>query len=383
MAQTIQIKRGLKASLPVLLAGEMALCTDTKEVFIGDGSANQLMGRALMGTYANRPTAGYAGRLYYVNSGVSLGYIYIDTGSTWNRVNSLALSDLTGSLANISGTLDDIADGTTYAKVKKTDMSPLGHVSTLSDDIRTVTAQELKTHMNDGTIHRTINDSGSASTDLWSAQKIGNEIALAKQGMEYQDSVKDKDLLTPPASPTAGDRYIVGTGTATGAWLNNNNKIATWNGSAWTFIAPTIGTTCIVDDEQKQYTYNGTSWVRSGGALQTVTAGNGLTGGGQADTVTLDIGAGNGITVNTDSITVKPYKGIAVDANGVSANVDSQTIDFAAGNGNKLYVKTGKGIFNDVANGGGVTALIDAASIVYDSANGNRLTVGTVDGGTF
>ena len=40
MANKIQIKRGLKASLPVLSVGEPALCTDTKEVYVGGSSGN-------------------------------------------------------------------------------------------------------------------------------------------------------------------------------------------------------------------------------------------------------------------------------------------------------------------------------------------------------
>lgn len=40
MANTIQIRRGAKSSLPTLNAGELAFCTDTKQVYIGDGSAN-------------------------------------------------------------------------------------------------------------------------------------------------------------------------------------------------------------------------------------------------------------------------------------------------------------------------------------------------------
>jgi hypothetical protein len=338
MAQTIQVKRGLKLNIPTLISGEMGFCTDTKEVFVGDGTGNILVGRAMMGTYAARPNAGVQGRLYYVNSSTNLGYVYIDDGIAWQRANVLSLSDLTG-------TLDDIAEGTTYAKVKKTDITN-GQVNKISDGANTITASEAKTHINDATKHRFINDSGTAVTDLWSAQKVANELALAKQGMEYQDSVKDKDLLTPPASPVIGDRYIVAVGTGVGAWLNNNNKIAVWNGSAWAFITPTTGMSCIVDDESKQYTYNGAIWVRTGGVLQTVTAGNGLTGGGQADSVTLNIGAGLGMTVNADDIAVKAYKGITVDVNGVAVN-------------------------------------IDGTSIAYDATNGNRLTVATVDGGTF
>jgi len=40
MSNTLQVKRGAKASLPTLNSGEFGFCTDTKEVFIGDGVAN-------------------------------------------------------------------------------------------------------------------------------------------------------------------------------------------------------------------------------------------------------------------------------------------------------------------------------------------------------
>lgn len=50
--------------------------------------------------------------------------------------------------------------------------------------------------------------------------------------------------------------------------------------------------------------------------------------------------------MNTDSIAVKPYQGLKVDGNGVSADVDN-------------------------------------SSIILDSTNGNKLTVNNVDGGSF
>ena len=40
MANTIQVKRGGYASLPTLSAGEFGFCTDTKQIYIGDGSTN-------------------------------------------------------------------------------------------------------------------------------------------------------------------------------------------------------------------------------------------------------------------------------------------------------------------------------------------------------
>ncbi|MBO9606613.1 MAG: DUF2793 domain-containing protein [Paenibacillaceae bacterium] len=341
MAQTIRVRRGTKAELVArgaLLPGELGFCTDTKEVFVGDGTTNTAVGRVMTGTYAARPSAANAGRLYYVLAGgTNSGYLYVDNGSVWERVNPLAIADL-------AGTLDDVANGTTYGKVLLADLTS-GHVSKVSDGTNTKTAAEIKTHLDDATKHRQINDAASGATDLWSAQKIRNEIELAKHNIEPQASVKDKDLTAPPGSPVAADRYIVPSG-ATGAWASQTGKIAEWNGSAWDLYTPSVGWTCYVDDEQKIYSWNSSTWVRTGGALQSITAGNGLTGGGQADTVTLDIGAGNGIAVAADAISVTAYRGITVSSSGVAAN-------------------------------------IDADSIVYDAANGYRLTVAAIDGGTF
>lgn len=304
MAQTILIKRGNKANLPTLQSGEFAFCIDTKEIYVGTGSANTFVGRCLSGTETDRPNAGNLGRFYRITSGSNVGYLYFDNGSAWERVNAQKLTDLTGSI-------DDIADGSTYAKVLKADISS-GHINKVSDGTNTKTALEIKTHIDDVTKHRVINDSGSANTDLWSAQKINNMIELAKHNIEPQASVKDKDLLTPPTTPTTGDRYIIAPGTATGAWLNNNNKIAEWNGSAWDLYTPLTGWTAYVDDEQKVYSWNGSAWVRTGGSLQTITAGNGLTGGGQADTVTLSANV-DGVSVILDSANANKITVATVD----------------------------------------------------------------------
>lgn len=40
MANTLKMRRGTKASLPTLEAGEVGYCTDTDETFIGDGVTN-------------------------------------------------------------------------------------------------------------------------------------------------------------------------------------------------------------------------------------------------------------------------------------------------------------------------------------------------------
>lgn len=44
MANLLQIKRGTKATLPTLAAGELGFCTDTYELYVGDGAANRFIG---------------------------------------------------------------------------------------------------------------------------------------------------------------------------------------------------------------------------------------------------------------------------------------------------------------------------------------------------
>ncbi|NFO57738.1 DUF2793 domain-containing protein [Clostridium botulinum] len=335
MAQTILIKRGNKNNLPTLKVGEFAFCVDTKEVYIGDGSTNNFVGRCMSGTETQRPNAGSLGRFYRITSGNNAGYLFFDNGSVWERINAQKLTDL-------EGTIDDIKDGSTYAKIRKTDVSD-GHVNKVSDGTNTTSASEIRTHINDATKHRIINDSNTSTTELWSSQKTNTEIYNAIRGLEWQDSAKNRTLTIPPTSNTKGDRYVIPSN-ATGVWSGKTNQIAHFNDSSWEYYVPELGWSIYVDNENKNYVYNGSAWVRSGEANQNIAAGNGLTGGGQGDSITLTIGQGNGITVSSTSISAKPGKGVTVDGNGINANVDGN-------------------------------------SVIIDG--NNKIVVGTVDGGTF
>ena len=46
MANTIQVKRGVEASIPALADGEPGWCTDTFKLFVGQGGVNKLVGEA-------------------------------------------------------------------------------------------------------------------------------------------------------------------------------------------------------------------------------------------------------------------------------------------------------------------------------------------------
>lgn len=82
-----------------------------------------------------------------------------------------------------------------------------------------------------------------------------------------QIAVADKDLATPPTTPTDGARYIVGAA-PTGAWDGKTNAIAAWQDGAWAFYTPMVGWLAWVADEGKLYAWNQTAWgVASGGGI--------------------------------------------------------------------------------------------------------------------
>lgn len=111
-----------------------------------------------------------------------------------------------------------------------------------------------------------------------------------------QLSVKDKDLATPPGSPVAGDRYIVAA-SPTGAWAGQAGKLAVYIAVAWTFYAPKRGWTAYVEDEDLQYTHNGTAW-----AVPTQPVANGGTGATTAAAARTNLGLGTIATQNTNAV---------------------------------------------------------------------------------
>lgn len=93
-------------------------------------------------------------------------------------------------------------------------------------------------------------------------KELTHNAAIARLDQMCQATAVDKDLSTPPGSPSDGAMYIVGAA-ATGAWSGKENQLAFWLTStgAWDFIAPAAGWVVYVVDEARLYQYNGSAWI--------------------------------------------------------------------------------------------------------------------------
>jgi len=93
---------------------------------------------------------------------------------------------------------------------------------------------------------------------------------FAQLNQIVQAGVVDKDLATPPGSPTNEALYIVATG-GTGAWASKDGQLAYWltSTNAWQFIVPREGMFVHLNDEDVFYKYTGTVWEEftSGGGV--------------------------------------------------------------------------------------------------------------------
>ena len=85
--------------------------------------------------------------------------------------------------------------------------------------------------------------------------KAAFDAFLVKLDCIVQLSVIDKDLVTDPASPAEGDRYIIaGIG---GLWSPGTiNDIARFRAGSWEFFTPVTGWRSYVEDEAVTYVFD-------------------------------------------------------------------------------------------------------------------------------
>jgi hypothetical protein len=152
-----------------------------------------------------------------------------------------------------------IDDGIIYKRVAATEVTASGYVHRLNDGTYIVTAEQARDHIDDATIHRSINDTGTSATDLWSAQRIAEALSMSARGLDWQNSVISISGA-PPASPVDGEHYMIDTGT--GDWNTYDDYLTEWitASGAWVMTEPNEGFATWVEDEDRLYIYYNTSW---------------------------------------------------------------------------------------------------------------------------
>ena len=243
---------------------------------------------------------GYQTGTVWVNTTSNTVYVLVDAtagAAIWMDVSSLEtedIEDIVGAMVSgntetgITVTYDDGNGKLDFAVATATD-SVLGIASFSNSDFDvTAGAVSIKddsiivdylAHNIDATgigfdsdkvDGRDVDDSGSSTDDLWTAAKIINYVDQFSIGLDWQDSVLDKDLNDPPGSPSSGDRYLVSwpAASATGDWTGHDNELAEWDGSAWQFTSVSEGMAMWIEDEDVVYTWNGTDWVKMSSTQQ-------------------------------------------------------------------------------------------------------------------
>lgn len=76
----------------------------------------------------------------------------------------------------------------------------------------------------------------------------------------FLGGVEDRDLTSPPGSPTHGQVYIVGA-SASGAWSGQDNALAYYHYGDWLFYTPTEGWCVWAKDENVALVFDGSAWI--------------------------------------------------------------------------------------------------------------------------
>jgi hypothetical protein len=194
---------------------------------------------------------------------------------------------------------------------------------------------------------------------------VDDQISTLGTTAEWLDSVIDI-LLTPPGTPTTGDRYLIN-GTGTGAWAGQDFDVAEWNGASWDFTTPTTGTYVSVDDETDGlYYFGGTGpWVKK--FYESTTASLGVEKVGVD--LRLDLLSGGGLKLTGNEVGVEPndFAGTGL----IDDGSDNLAIDFST-TFNDLKAVSAQDLASN-ANGLG-------ASVIGIEDAGNFTTETTVEG---
>lgn len=239
-------------------------------------------------------------------------FLFVDANGDYTEANGYETSDFVSSSAGVGNAGDPIVlDAGGKLDASFLDLTDIDHgsISGLGDDDHTqyILVAGTRAFSGDqsmGSNKLTSLAPGTAGTDAVNKDQLDAAVSGLQ---DFRESVIDKDLATPPGSPTTGDRYIVAA-TATGAWAGQEKLIAEWDGSSWTFeAAPDEGTYCFVEDEDSAYIFNSNtfatgSWVVFNTGV--LTAGDGIDIAGNSVSVDVTDLLGIGLTETSNNIDI-------------------------------------------------------------------------------
>lgn len=105
-----------------------------------------------------------------------------------------------------------------------------------------------------------INGVGAAALSAASV-KISN---LIGSGKNLRIAVVNQTTNDPPASPSMGDAYVIGS-SPTGDWAGNAKSIAIWEGFSWAKYAPAKGWLIYDIAQDADFKFSGTTWQTASG----------------------------------------------------------------------------------------------------------------------
>lgn len=93
------------------------------------------------------------------------------------------------------------------------------------------------------------------------AQKhITHNEAIEALDTLVQSAVESRTVTAPPATPLAGEAWLVPSGAA-GAWAGHTDEIAAWQSGAWRFHDPAPGWQVYVKSDKAQLVFDAGAWV--------------------------------------------------------------------------------------------------------------------------
>lgn len=96
------------------------------------------------------------------------------------------------------------------------------------------------------------------------AQAQAQKHVTVNQGFKVIDTAMNLNVISrvltaPPGSPSEGDKYIPAA-TATGAWVGQEDNIATFINGSWLFFIPVDGWRCFDQNTSTLLIYDGAVW---------------------------------------------------------------------------------------------------------------------------